>query len=209
MRKLILLMLVLIVPIAFAIPECGRFMSVSDIPCNIISSWKPSGNCGDYNLTIYNSSGEIYQITEWGNYTPVCNTTFNITVLGTYYGNSTPEDIIITIREDAKIISAVLVLIPLIMAIVFMIASFSQSEKHSVLRIYMFLMSLIMFFFAFHFGMLSVVKFMDFPEMQNLIGSTVYWYAILFGGVLLYFLIYMIYVFVKSSAEKKQENIEY
>ena len=200
--------MILLVPLAYAIPECQRTTNVGDIPCNIISSWKPS-TCSDYTLQVYNLSGVMVQNLTWGDYIPVCNATFNISDVGTYYYNSTVESGIITVEGDAELITAIVILIPLIMAIVFMIASFSQSDQHSILRIFMFLMSLIMFFVAFHMGMLGVVKFMDFPELQELIGSTTYWYAILFGGVIMYFIIYMLYIFFNTMAQKKKERIEY
>jgi len=196
------------IPIAYALTECQRTQNVGEIPCAIISSWSP-GTCSDYSLTIYNSSGDVIQDLAWSDYTPVCNATFNITDIGSYHYNSTIEQGVITVEGDAKMITAMIILIPLIMALVLMIGSFALGEKHSVLSIFLFLGSLLMFFVSFHAGMLGVVKFMNYPELQEFIGSTTYWYAILFGGVMLYFIIYMFYTFIKSAAQAKQERIEF
>jgi len=197
------------IPIAYAIQECQRTTDVGSIPCNIISSWKPTGNCEDYGLTIYNSSGDIQQNLTWGDYPPICNATFNISQVGSYYFNSTVENGVINVVGDSKLISAIIILIPMLMAIVLIIASLSMSDRHSVLKIYLFLISLLMFYVSLHLAMINVVKFMDFPELQDLIGSTVYWFAILFGGIILYFMIYLLYIMFRTMAQSKDERIEY
>ena len=196
------------IPIVFAIPECQRYAKVEDIPCNIISTWNP-GSCGSYTLFIYNTSGVNIENTTWGDYNPVCNATFNISLVGTYHYDSDIESGIITVKGDDSLISAIITLIPLVMAIVFMIGSFTLSERHSVLKWYFMLMSLISFYIAFHFGLVNVVRYMNFPELQDLIGSTTYWYTILIGGVFLYLMIYLVYMLFTSAARKKQERLEY
>lgn len=207
MGKYILLVALLLIPLVYAMTECGRFTNVADIPCNIISSYNNSGNCL-VNGSIYNESGVIIQDLYWGNYTPTCAAEFNISDIGTYQYTGI-EDGIITVEGDAKLIAAIIILIPLIMAIVLIIASFSMSENHSILKWYLMLMSMLMFIISFNFGMINVVKFMDFPELQDLIGSTTYWFMILFGGIMLYLLIYILYIFFKSMAQAKKERIEY
>lgn len=127
----ITVMLILLVPLVYSIPECGRFTKRADIPCNIISSWKPDGDCSDYDIDIINESGITIQIMTWGEYIPTCNITFNVSTLGTYYGNSTPEDIIITVEGDNEMILSISIFLILINLVVFALpffVRFSDSE---------------------------------------------------------------------------------
>lgn len=197
----------LLIPIAYALPECQRVTNVADIPCNIISSHNNSGNCY-MNSSIYNETPSLVGNLTWGNYTPNCAAVFNISDIGTYHYEGIDEGVI-TVEGDAEIIAAIIVLIPLILSIVCIIGAFSLGEKHAVLAIYLFLLSFVSFFTSFYFGGIMVVRFMDFPELQDAIGSSTYWYSILFGGIVLYFLLYMFYMFVKSAAKAKQERMEY
>ena len=90
------------IPLAYAVEECQRITYPKDIPCNIISSWD-IGECSG-TLFIYNGTGDLLQQIPWGNYTPVCNVTFNITELGVYYYNSSIEDGVINVEADEQMI---------------------------------------------------------------------------------------------------------
>jgi len=201
-------MALLLIPLTTALPECMRETQVADIPCNIISTWKPN-NCAEYNLTLYNESGiNIINIT-WGNFTPYCNATFNYSDVGTYHYNSSIESGAITVVGDRSMIAAIIILIPLVLGLFLLIGAFSLSQQHTPIKVFMLLLSLLTIFVSFHFAMINVVKYMDFPELQNLIGSTTYWWAILFAVIVTYFIIYAFYVFIKSAARARQERLEY
>lgn len=100
------------IPIVWGI-ECQRTMIQSDIPCTIISSWKPSTGCIE-NLTIFSQGGERLQNISWTDSIPFCNATFNITTADTYIYNSTIEDGVIVVQLEDNMLSIILLQIFLI-----------------------------------------------------------------------------------------------
>ncbi len=191
-----------------ALEECQREQDVSNIPCMIVSTYTPSDGCSG-TLHIYNESAQWVKAIVWGTYYRYCNSTFNITTPGTYLYNSSIEAGIITVSGDEKLIAFAVILIPIFMGLFFLIGSFTLSEQHAAFKIFLFLLSMGTFFTSLHFAMLNVVKFMDFPDMQNLIGSTTYWFGMIFVVIVTYFIIYLFYLLVHEAAQKRKEKLEY
>jgi len=110
---LLLLFLPLLVS---AVKECPRFGIIQeDIPCIQPSSWKPDDNCNNYDITLFNSTGDLVYNTTWYDYTPYC--AFNITGLDkpdTYCYNSSIEDGCITLSREDNMLSIILVQIALV-----------------------------------------------------------------------------------------------
>ena len=73
----------------------------------------------------------------------------------------------------------------------------------------MYLMSLISVFTASWFAMLGIVKFYNFPELQEALGDTVFWAGIVFGVILTYFIIYLFVQAIRYIADSKKEKEEY
>ena len=111
--------------------------------------------------------------------------------------------------EEGKMIIAVIILIPLILGIIFLVGSATLSEEHTPLKIFLFLLSIITFFVSLHWGMLAVVKYSNFAPLQDAIGSTTYWFGLLFGVIVTYFIIYLFYKLVHASAQRKEEKLRY
>lgn len=99
MKKVVLIIFLLMIPLALAIKECPRYAYPKDIPCVIYSTWKPDDACTG-GLDFYNQSGELVNSTLWLNSTPYCLAYFNISSIGTYIGNSSIENVVITIMGD-------------------------------------------------------------------------------------------------------------
>ena len=106
-------------------------------------------------------------------------------------------------------IIAAIILIPAIFGLFMIIGAFSLSERHAPLRIGMLLLSVVSIWTALHFGLVSIIKFYNFPELVNLIGSTTRWTGIIFFILLAYFLFYAFKTAIDYAAQKKQENLEY
>lgn len=117
LKYIIILWFILLALPVYSIEECGRFQQVKDIPCNIITSYKPLNDCNTYSVIIYNQSGNNISTLSFGNYFPTCNFTFNYTKLQTYIWNSTIESGVITVEGDDEnmiiILGAFLLLINL------------------------------------------------------------------------------------------------
>lgn len=110
----------------------------------------------------------------------------------------------------SKMIIAAIILLPMLLSILFIIgAATLDNETHKALKIFLFLLSIIPFFASMHLGLVSTVKFYDFPELQDTIGSTVYWVGIMFGVIVTYFLIYIFYTAIHAAALRKKERLKY
>lgn len=172
----------------------------------------PSITCATYTYDIINLSGTI-----------VTNGTMIQLESNVYYFNFTESegDYIIRLCDDTtrevrveeeedKMIIAIIILLPMILAIIFLLGAFvTDADEHRLLKLFLFLASMIPFFTSMHLAMISLVKFYDFPEMQELIGSTTYWVGIIFFVILVYFMLYVFVVATNVSAQKKRERLNY
>jgi len=112
-------------------------------------------------------------------------------------------------KEVDKMVLAVIILLPMLLAFLLILAAFSLSEDHWVLKVFMLLLSPIAFFSSLHFGLVSIIKYFDFPEMQELLGSTSYWIGWVLFVLTSYFVLYIIYNIFKAKREKKKDREEY
>jgi hypothetical protein len=104
---------------------------------------------------------------------------------------------------------AYIILIPLVLAMIFLLGSFFLGEEHTALKIFLFLLSFIPVFIAMNYGTAIVAHYYNFQELQNLMGTHVYWMALLFFTILTYFIIYWLYKIIQFTAEKKKKGLEY
>ena len=111
--------------------------------------------------------------------------------------------------EDKMIIAAIIVL-PMILGIIFLVGGATlDAEHHAALKIFLFLLSSFTFILSLHLGMVSVVKFYDFPALEDTIGTATYWFGIVIGIIITYFLIYLIYTSFNKMAQQKRDDLKY
>lgn len=131
MKRSIIILALIFLPIVLALEECPRYAFPKDIPCEIRSTWTPATGCYG-NLSYYNETGNYTYFTLWSNSSPYCVATFNYTALGTVCGNSTIEDSCITIQgDDEQMIIAITLFLLGINVLVFALpfwVKFSKSE---------------------------------------------------------------------------------
>ena len=132
-------MFLLMIVTSYAL-ECQRTQTTDNIPCEVISSWKP-GSCINYNLSIYNSTGNNIQNLTWQEYYPVCYFNFTTTSIGTYCYNSTIENGCITIQEDTNMQIGLVIAMGLIVAL-FMWLAFKLEESHGLLKLLLIFISI-------------------------------------------------------------------
>jgi hypothetical protein len=111
--------------------------------------------------------------------------------------------------DEGKLLPGLVALIPLFLALIFLIGAATLGEGHNVMRIFFFLLSPVFVIVSLQFATLSLVKFFDFPELQDAIGYFIYWAYIIWGVVVTYFIIYGIYIMIHTAAQKKKERLEY
>jgi len=183
---------------------------------------EPGGEGATCNITIYNElvfnqsglmtrNGVAYEYNasrlSKGIYSAFinCNITSVENVVTLYEGECKFE----VIYGD-KMIIAVIILLPMLLGIIFLIGAVTlDNEQHKAMKIFLYLLSMVPFFTSMHFGLLAIVKFYNFPELQELIGSTTYWVAIIFGLLITYFIIYLFTKMIHQAAQKKNERMKY
>jgi len=134
-----------------------------------------------------------------------CNITSDENVTTRYEGECKFE-----VTYGDKMIISVIILLPMILSLILLIGAISLNpEDHKALKLFLFLLSPIPFFASMHIAMISVIKFYDFPELQNLMGSTTYWVGWIFFIVITYFVIYLFYMIIHHIGENKKERLKY
>jgi hypothetical protein len=113
------------------------------------------------------------------------------------------------VEEDDSMIIGIIILLPIILGIFFLIGAVTLNKSHWHLKIFLYLLSIITFFSSMHFGLLSVVKYFDFPELQNLMGTTTYWVGLVFYVLVSYFIIVFVIYMIHGMAQKRKEKLHY
>ena len=216
MRKLaILIILCIIITPVFAIKECGRFQPIEDIPCNIITSYHPSGNCNDYNVSIFNSTGVNLQNITWSEYIPVCNATFNLSAAGVYLWNSSVENGIITVEADDNMISLSVVLFLLainitVFVLPFFVRKFSDSKAVDyITRRLLWIVSLLLLWFN-----TTIIRTLASNQGMNIDDMLLmYWYIFTVGVacsilILIYFMVSGALKLIKEATMRKRMGMD-
>jgi len=113
-----------------------------------------------------------------------------------------------TIHDVSPII--IIILLPMILSLIFLIAAATMDDKqHGVLKIFLFLLSIVPFFISMHMSLITLIEFYNFEALEDLIGSTSYWMTLLFAVIISYFLIYLFYQLVHEAAQRRKERLAY
>lgn len=207
LRWLWLIVLVLGAVQVSGIDICGDIID-SPANCTMVT---PEINCTTYNYTVLNQSGDVL---ENGSLSPYFGSVYQfqfVQDIGSYVVvlcDGAVRDV--EVKEGDSVILAAVLLLPLLFGFLIMLGAVSlDSEKHSVLKIFLFMLSFVMFWVSLHFGLLAVVKYFDFPELQDLIGSVTYWSWWVFAVIIMYWLIYGFVTAINVAAQKKKERLQY
>jgi hypothetical protein len=187
---------------------CGDVVQINT-NCTMVT---PSITCASYIYDIYNETGERV---ENGSLTQLNSTIyfFNFTLgEGTYVielCDGTTREVYVKTKEESNMILFGIIMLPMILAIIFIIASIGMGDDHAVLKISLFLLAPVLFFVSLHASMLALIKVYNFPEMQEFIGTTSYWFGWFLFTLFSYFIIYFIYKAFRIAAQEKKERLEY
>lgn len=122
--------------------------------------------------------------------------------------NSTRE-IRVLEEDESKMILGVIILLPMILGIIFLLGAWSMGEEHHVLKFFLFLLCVPMFFLSFHLGMVGLVKFYNFPELQEAMASSTYIIGIIFALLVSYVIIYFVLKLFMTFKKNKESSLEY
>jgi len=202
-RLRILIILLLMIPVAYALDECQRVQDPGDIPCNIVSTW--SGTDCVSTISIFNESEELIGIVSWGNHTPYCNFTWNYSGAGTYTYNSTIEDGVITVAGGKMWLLGIL-LIPLGLAFLFLYWGATLQDEQEPLKWFMRLLALVMIFVLFAAANMVINLNPGYSVLLALFNFT--WITWVFWGMLALFLVYFLYRIGLAMRDKANDDFK-
>jgi hypothetical protein len=107
------------------------------------------------------------------------------------------------------IIIFIIALIPLFLALLFMIGAATMGEGHNILKWFLMLVSPFLIMSSLHSVLLGLIQFFSFPELINYIGDVTYYIGLLIVTFISYFIIYFIAYLFNVVKEKKDKKLEY
>lgn len=102
-----------------------------------------------------------------------------------------------------------IILLPLFFSLILLIGAATMNSEHNVLKIFLYMLSIIPFFGSMHFAAMSIIKFYSWTAMEEAIGTTVWWSGLMFFVMIVYFVIYLVYTLIEYIAQKKKARLEY
>ena len=110
-------------------------------------------------------------------------------------------------RRDYGGLVAGFILLPLLFSFVLVgVAFVIDKDRHAVLRVGLWFLSLILFLVSLNFGLVSLVEFYDFPVLEDLIGSTVYWFSLVLVAVVFYWIFYLVYTSFMMFKKRRSDR---
>lgn len=102
------------------------------------------------------------------------------------------------------------ILAPMFLAFIILFGGMHlDSEKHGVLKIFIFLFGIIPYWASMHFGTVVLARYYDLIELQNAMADSVFWVGMIFFTLVSYFMIYTLIAIFKRIAENKEQKLEY
>jgi hypothetical protein len=205
--KLLILLMIALLPVVISMDLCPETKQINknctmvtpEITCQWYQIFNINGTeIANKNLTVFNGSIFYLNFTEGrGNYAiRLCDGT-------------TREVIVKYDTGGNDMVLGVLVLSPILLAFLFMFIGYSLNEEHSVLKIFLMLLSILLIFTSWHFGVIAVGELYAMNDLVDAIGSTTYWLGIVFGVIVTYFIIQMLIALFEYIRTSKQKRFEY
>ncbi len=104
---------------------------------------------------------------------------------------------------------AAVTLAPLALGLFFIIGAASMDERHNVLRVFLFLLSITSFWFSMTIGVAAVSEVYAYPDVESAIARVVRFSVWAFGFIMSYYVAYFMYWMVTAIMKKKREALEY
>lgn len=125
----------------------------------------------------------------------------------TWTGNYTATDTQTCTTGVDDMNTAILILLPMILGLLLVIIAASmKSEEHDIFKIFLSLLSVVTFFSSAH---LAVASGTIPSNMQDALGTTVFWVGLVFSVMIFYYLIYVFIKSIRTAAQNKKERLEY
>ena len=220
-RKIVTTMVLFLLFLPLALGIC---CNKNEDYCKIIETC-PSGACGNCDLSLYSQNGSLNRtggMAASTNQTYLYNLTNNLDYGSYAYtiqctsGTFCIGDCDVEIKQDCEELNmeaiAAIIFIPLFMsALFFFMSVFTDKKEQPVLKKFFFLLRFIGIFLAYHFGVLAVIEFYEFPALVDAMTSGVFSLGMIFYVLITLILIdFLIAVFkvLANSGHKTGDDYE-
>jgi hypothetical protein len=112
------------------------------------------------------------------------------------------------LTEGEKMIISAIILLPIALGFLLIFGASQLSDEHNVLKIILFLFSPWTFVMSLHMGMVALIRYMGFSELQEVMGTNTYIIGIVMFAIFSYFMIYIFYTATQQAAQKKRDMME-
>jgi hypothetical protein len=102
-----------------------------------------------------------------------------------------------------------IILLPMLLGLFFLYGSSQLGEDHSVFKLFLWILSFPMFFISLNYALVTIIRFYNFTEIEELIGSTTWIIGLILGLMIVYFIVYSLIKFFAMLEQKKQEKRDY
>lgn len=208
-KLITILALMFLIPIVASVPTyemCEDTVEI-DTNCTMIT---PTLSCTNYVHNITNaSSGSI--IVKDGNMDVLNGSVyyFNFTQPEGKYlvtlCDGTTREVHVKTEVNKMALLATLILLPVIIGgLMFYVSSKLKGKQHWAMNIGLMLLGFVMLTISWAMGIVIVAKYLNFPELQNILGTNLFGYGMFFWVVIIYFLIYTFIILLKLARNKKK-----
>lgn len=181
----------------------GFFYSSQGLILLQVSTVDDGGGWNDYlpiNRSVTSEKG-------WKDFTIGCNQTaknYGYASNGFYITDTGEED-----SKTGNGVMVAIIFIPLLLALLLILGGAFLSEQHSILKLLSYLMVLPFSWVSFNYGLLGIIKYNGFTELQISMSDTTYWLGWLFFVIITYVMIYFVKTAIEAAAQKKKARLEY
>ena len=112
----------------------------------------------------------------------------------------------VTVKEDVNkmIVLAAIILLPLIISgLMFYVSSRFEGEHHWAMHMGLILIGFLFILISFGFGIQIVAKYLNFPELQDVLGFSLFGYGMFFYLILFYVAINVLIMLILVIRNKK------
>jgi hypothetical protein len=223
MKYALILLIFLIIASAEATQYCSNQSATSSVFVQYMNSTPALS--AEVTIILWNGTSDVMLNMGSGIYnytfiTPIWDIATSNTYYH-YYNSSNPtasgaEEFIIsencsmtsTVIEVSSLFSAIIIL-PLVFGFVLLAGAFMFGDDHAVLKIFLFLLAYCMMFVSLWFAEQTLIKYLQFTELQSSIGTVTWIVGIVFFVLLAYILIHAFIVATQVAAQDKKARLEY
>lgn len=113
----------------------------------------------------------------------------------------------VDVCEVKKMYQIAIILLPIIFGFFCLIGAWTMGERHTVFKIFLFLLSIVSVFASFTIAM-EVINGTS-GTITEMMARMMTWMVWAFIAILFYWLIYAIYVMIKRAAQDREEQLRY